>query len=69
MALAMETPMLPAGRRSRSRGGVGYYNHRTRGHRVLRGEDRHQCPPSRRGVGIGFDSGEVGARAGFQHAW
>jgi len=21
------------------------------------------------GVGVGFNSGEVGARAGFQHAW
>ncbi len=54
--------------RSRSRGGFGYYNNRTAGTASFTARIGNMSSFSA-GVGIGLNSGEVGARAGFQHAW
>ena len=68
MALAMESPSLPAGATFAVGGGFGYYNHRTAGTASFTARIGTMSSFSA-GVGIGFNSGEVGARAGFQHAW
>jgi hypothetical protein len=68
MALAMETPMLPTGTTFALAGGVGYYNHRSAGTASFSARIGNHSAFSA-GVGVGFDSGEFGARAGFQHAW
>ena len=68
MALAMESPMLPAGTSLGHSGGVGYFGNQGAGTiaaTVRAGENAAVSA----GLGVGFDSGEVGARAGFQIAW
>lgn len=68
MALAMETPALPAGARVGVAGGFGYYNDRVAGTAAfaVRVGDRSAISG---GIGVGMNTGEVGARAGFQAAW
>ena len=68
MALAMESPSLPAGTNVAFSGGVGYYQNRTAGTMALSARVGTNASISA-GVGIGFNSGEVGARGGFQVAW
>jgi len=68
MALAMETPHLPAGTNVGLSGGLGYYQERVAGTMALAARVGQNASVSA-GVGIGFDSGEVGARGGFQVAW
>ena len=68
MALSMESPHLPSGARFAIGGGVGYYNSRTAGTASFAARIGEMSSFSA-GLGVGFDSGEVGARAGFQAAW
>ena len=68
MALSMESPALPAGANFGMSGGVGYFNHRTAGTIAFTARVGTSSSFSG-GVGFGFNSGEVGARAGFQHTW
>lgn len=68
MALAMESPSLPAGANFAIAGGVGYFNNRSAGTASFTARIGSMTSFSA-GVGMGFNSGEVGARAGFQHAW
>jgi hypothetical protein len=68
MALAMETPNLPAGTNYGVAGGIGYYQKRAAGTAAIAARVGENAAISA-GVGVGFDSGEVGARGGFQFAW
>ncbi|MGB7419044.1 MAG: YadA-like family protein, partial [Erythrobacter sp.] len=68
MALAMESPMLPAGTSFALSGGVGYFEDQGAGTVALSARVSDTASVSA-GVGVGFDSGEVGARGGFQVAW
>jgi hypothetical protein len=60
--------MLPGGTTFAIAGGVGYYNHRSAGTASFAARIGTNSAISG-GIGVGFDSGEFGARAGFQHAW
>ena len=68
MGLAMETPSLPAGTRFGISGGVGYFQNNAAGTIAASARVGDNASISA-GVGVGFDSGEVGARGGFQVAW
>ncbi|MEP6394038.1 MAG: YadA-like family protein, partial [Alteripontixanthobacter sp.] len=68
MALAMESPMLPAGTNFGLSGGVGYFEDQGAGTIALSARIGENAAFSA-GVGVGFDSGEIGARGGFQVAW
>lgn len=68
MALAMESPMLPAGTNFGLSGGVGYFEDQGAGTVAVSARVSENASVSA-GVGVGFDSGEVGARGGFQIAW
>ena len=68
MALAMESPMLPAGTNFALSGGVGYFENQGAGTMAVTARVSNNASVSA-GVGVGFDSGEVGARGGFQIAW
>ena len=68
MALAMESPMLPAGTNFGLSGGVGYYDDQAAGTLAVSARVGTNMSVGA-GVGVGFDSGEVGARGGFQIAW
>ena len=68
MALAMESPSLPAGTSFALSGGVGYYEDEGAGTIALSARIGENAAFSA-GVGVGFDSGEIGARGGFQVAW
>ncbi|MFN3389606.1 MAG: YadA-like family protein, partial [Allosphingosinicella sp.] len=68
MALAMETPYLPAGTSFGVAGGVGYFQNRAAGTASFAARVGETSSFSA-GVGVGLDSGEFGARAGFQAAW
>ena len=68
MALAMESPMLPAGTNFGLSGGVGYYDDQTAGTLAVSARVGTNMSVGA-GLGVGFDSGEVGARGGFQIAW
>jgi hypothetical protein len=68
MALAMETPNLPTGTNMGVAGGLGYYQNRLAGTASFAARIGTNAALSA-GVGIGFDSGEIGARAGFSTAW
>lgn len=68
MALAMESPQLPAGTTFALSGGVGYFENQGAGTMALSARVSDNASISA-GVGVGFDSGEVGARGGFQFAW
>jgi hypothetical protein len=68
MGLAMESPALPAGTNFGLSGGVGYFADRAAGTMALSARVSDNASVSA-GLGVGFDSGEVGARGGFQIAW
>jgi hypothetical protein len=68
MALAMDTPAIPSGAHFAVSGGVGYYNNREAATAAFSARIGEMSSFSA-GVGVGFNSGEVGARAGFQAAW
>ena len=68
MALAMESPSLPAGTNFALSGGVGYYENKGAGTMAVTARVGTNASVSA-GVGFGFDSGSVGARGGFQIAW
>jgi len=68
MALAMETPAIPSGANFAVSGGVGYYESRAAATAAFSARIGTMSSVSA-GVGVGFDSGEIGARAGFQAAW
>ncbi len=68
MALAMESPGLPAGTSFALSGGVGYFENQGAGTVAMSARVSENAAFSA-GVGVGFDSGEVGARGGFQVAW
>ena len=68
MALAMESPALPPDARFAVGGSVGYYAHRVAGTAAI---SARLAPMTAftAGVGVGSESGKLGARAGLQHAW
>ncbi len=68
MALAMESPSLPAGTTFALSGGVGYYEDRASLAMAITARVSENATVSA-GVGAGFNSGSVGARGGFQIAW
>jgi hypothetical protein len=68
MALAMESPHLPAGARFGVAGGLGYFQNRVAGTAAFAARVGEMSSFSA-GVGVGLDSGEIGARAGFSAAW
>ena len=59
---------IPDGAKFAVAGGVGYYQHRVAGTASFAARIGQNAAFSA-GVGFGFDSGEIGARAGFQAAW
>lgn len=68
LALAMESPALPAGTSFAISGGVGYYQSQS----AFSAAFTTRTGPNSNfsaGLGYGLNSGEVGARAGFQAAW
>jgi len=68
MALAMESPALSPGAHFGLSGGVGYYDGESAATVAMSARVSHSASLSA-GVGMGFDSGEVGARGGFQVEW
>jgi hypothetical protein len=68
MALAMESPALPPGTSFAVSGGVGYYQNRTAATTAVSARIGRNASASA-GVGVGLNTGEVGARGGFQVAW
>jgi len=68
MALAMESPSVPAGASFALSGGVGYYQEKAAASAAFSARVGENASVGA-GVGFGFDSGEIGARAGFQAAW
>ena len=68
LALAMESPSLPAGTNFGVSGGVGYYNEKAAASAAFAARVGENASVSA-GIGFGIDSGEVGARGGFQFAW
>lgn len=68
MALAMESPVIPAGASFALSGGVGHFKGRTSLAMAVSAAVGEMSSLSA-GVGVGARSGNVGARAGFQVAW
>ena len=68
MALAMESPQLTNGTNMGVSGGIGYYQNRLAGTASFAARVGANAAFTA-GVGFGFDSGEIGARAGFSAAW
>ena len=68
MALAMETPAIPSGANFAMSGGVGYFRNRASATTAVSARVSSNASVSA-GVGVGMNSGEVGARGGFQFAW
>jgi hypothetical protein len=68
MALAMESPALPAGTSFALSGGIGYYQNRSAATTAFTARVGKNASVSA-GVGFGLNTGEVGARGGFQVAW
>ena len=68
MALALDTPNVPAGARVALAGGIGYFKGRTSLATAVSVAVGEMSSVSA-GVGYGFNSKEIGARAGFQLAW
>lgn len=64
----MESPVIMPGKTFGVAGGFGYYNDRVAGSASF-GLRVSESTAVTGGVGVGFDSGEVGARAGFQASW
>ena len=68
MALAMESPDLPDDARFAVSGGLGYFQHQAGGTAAVAARIGPMSSFSA-GLGVGFDTGTLGARLGFQHAW
>ena len=68
MAMAMETPAIPAGAKMAVSGGVGYYDNKAALATAVSVAVGEMSQVSA-GVSYGIDSNKVGARAGFQFAW
>ena len=68
MALAMDSPTVPAGARMALSGGIGYFKNRSALASAISVAVGEMSSVSA-GVGYGFRSKEIGARAGFQIAW
>ena len=68
MALALDTPSIPAGAHFAASGGVGYFKNHAALATAFAAAVGEMSQVSA-GVAYGFDSHEVGARAGFQFAW
>jgi trimeric autotransporter adhesin len=64
----MESPTVPTGANYAMSGGIGYYDERAAATAAFSARVGEMSSVSA-GIGVGFDSGEVGARAGFQVAW
>ncbi len=65
MALALDTPALPSDAKFGISGGIGYYQDRTAVTTAFSARINERATFSG-GIGVGLDSGEVGARGGFQ---
>ncbi|MDQ3077391.1 MAG: YadA-like family protein [Pseudomonadota bacterium] len=68
MALALDSPSVPSGARFAVSGGVGYFKGRSALATAVSAAVSEMALVSA-GIGYGFKSKEVGARAGFQFAW
>ena len=68
MALSMETPVIPSGKRYAMAFGTGYYNKSTAVSASFAGRVNDSTTISA-GAGIGADTGKVGARGGVSFAW
>jgi hypothetical protein len=68
MALAMESPAVPAGKSFALSGGVGGYEGKHALATAISAAIGETANVSA-GVGYGFNTGEVGYRAGFQFAF
>lgn len=68
MALAMDTPNVPAGAKFALSGGIGYFKNRAAFAAAISAAVGETSSVSA-GVGYGFNSQEFGARGGFQIAW
>ena len=68
MALAMDTPAIPAGAHIAVSGGLGYFKNRVSFASAISVAVGTMSSVSA-GVGYGINSKELGARAGFQMAW
>lgn len=68
LALSMDSPALPEGTNFALSGGIGYYDSKSAGSMAMTARIGQNAAVSA-GIGVGFDSGEVGARGGFQFAW
>jgi hypothetical protein len=68
LALAMESPVIMPDKNVGVAGGFGYYNEKVAGSASF-GFRVSDSTVVNGGVGVAFDSGEVGARAGFQSSW
>jgi trimeric autotransporter adhesin len=68
MALAMESPAVPAGANVAVSAGIGHFKNRTAGTAAVSFRIGQNSAFSA-GVGYGFGGNNVGARAGFQAAW
>jgi autotransporter adhesin len=68
MALALDSPSIPAGAKFAVSGGIGYFKNRAAFAAAISAAVGQMSSVSA-GVGYGFSSNEVGARGGFQFAW
>jgi hypothetical protein len=68
MALAMDSPGMSEGSSFALSYGVGYYNNRTAATAAFSARLSSRSYVSG-GIGIGMNSGDVGARAGMRHEW
>ena len=68
MALSMETPVIPAGKRYAMSFGTGYYNSSSALSTSFAGRMSESMTISA-GAGVGLDTGKVGARGGVTFAW
>jgi hypothetical protein len=68
MALAMDSPSVPAGARFAVSGGLGCFKNRTSLATAISVAVSEMSSVSA-GLAYGFNSKEVGARAGVQFAW
>ena len=68
VVVAMDSPSIPAGASFAVSGGVGYFKNRAAFAAAISAALGSMSSLSA-GVGYGFSSKELGARAGFQFAW
>ena len=68
MALSLETPVIPSGKRYAMSFGTGYYNSSSALSTSFAGRLSDSMTISA-GAGVGLDTGKVGARGGVTFAW